>query len=115
MGMVLAELLGFAILLPVMLYFPSAYIRMVVLGRFNAGLEIRENIELIKRSPGNYFMAIAIYVVTSLIAGILFYCCIPYLPAAFWSLCVGGWALGEVARRDPVLGGNQSGYAQVFA
>ena len=37
-----------------------------------------------------------------------------YFPAAFWALCMGMWAMGEVVRRDPVLGG-QTGYAQVFA
>jgi hypothetical protein len=76
---------------------------------------VRENIELIKRGPGNYFIAIAIYWVTSLIAqfGIIL-CVIGLFPMAFWSMAVTGWALGEVARRDPVLGG-RTGYATVFA
>ena len=86
-----------------------------MLGRFSAGFEVRENIELIKRAPGNYFIAIAIYLVTTFIAQFAIYlCCLPYFPAAFWALCVAVWALGEVVRRDPVLGG-QTGYAQVFA
>jgi hypothetical protein len=114
-GMILAQLMLGVVMLAVMLYFPAAYIRTAVSGRFGAGLEVRENIEFIKRSPGNYFLAIAIYVVTNFVAqfGILL-CCIGFFPAAFWSMCVAGWALGEVARRDPVLGG-QSGYAAVFA
>lgn len=114
-GMVLAQLLLFVIMLAVMVYFPAAYIRTAVTGRFSAGLEVRENVELMKRSPGNYFLAIAIYLVTNFIAqfGILL-CCVGILPAAFWSMCVAGWALGEVARRDPELGG-RSGYASVFA
>lgn len=114
-GMMLAQLLLFVVMLAVMVYFPAAYIRTAVTGRFGAGLEVRENIELIKRNPGNYFLAIAIYLVTNFIAqlGVLA-CCIGILPAAFWSMCVAGWAMGEVARRDTVLGG-QSGYASVFA
>lgn len=115
LGMMAAYLLLFVVLFAVMLYFPAAYIRTAVTGRFSAGLEVRENIELIKRGPGNYFIALAIYWVTSLIAqfGVIL-CVIGLFPAAFWAMCVTGWALGEVARRDPVLGG-RSGYATVFA
>lgn len=116
LGLMVAVMLFLAVLLAVMLYFPAAYLRMVVTGRFAAGLEVRENIELIKRGPGNYLIAIAIYVVTNVIAYVLGIatCLIGSIPAGFWSLCVAGWALGEVARRDPVLGG-RSGYADVFA
>ena len=117
LGIMAAQLLLFVVMFAVMLYFPAAYIRTAITGRFGAGLEVRENIELIKRSPGNYFLAIAIYVVTNFIAqfGALA-CCVGILPAAFWSMCVAGWALGEVARRDPVLGGaSGSTYATVFA
>lgn len=115
LGMMAAYLLLFVMVFAVMLYFPAAYIRTAVTGRFSAGLEVRENIELIKRGPGNYFIALAIYWVTSLIAqfGVIL-CVIGLFPAAFWAMCVTGWALGEVARRDPVLGG-RSGYATVFA
>ena len=115
LGVMAAYLLFFVMLLAVLLYFPAAYIRMVVTGRFSAGLEVRENIELIKRSPANYFIAIAIYWVTSFISQFgLILCFIGFFPAGFWAMCVAGWALGEVARRDPVLGG-RSGYATVFA
>jgi hypothetical protein len=115
LGVVGAYFLFFVMLLALLLYFPSAYIRTAITGRFSAGLEVRENIELIKRNPANYLIAIAIYWVTSFIAqfGVIL-CIIGVFPAAFWSMCVTGWALGEVARRDPVLGG-RSGYATVFA
>lgn len=117
LGIMAAQLLLFVVLLAVMLYFPAAFIRTAITGRFSAGLEVRENIELIKRSPGNYFLALAIYLVTNFIAqfGVVL-CCIGFFPAAFWSMCVAGWAMGEVARRDAVLGGgSESGYATVFA
>ena len=115
LGIMAAYLLMFVVMFAVLIYFLSAYIRTAVTGRFSAGLEVRENIELIKRGPGNYFIAIAIYWVTSLIAqfGIIL-CVIGVFPLAFWSMAVTGWALGEVARRDPVLGG-RTGYATVFA
>jgi hypothetical protein len=115
LGIMFAYLIFFVMMLALLIYFPAAYIRTALTGRFSAGLEVRENIELIKRSPGNYFLALAIYWVTSFIAqfGIIL-CFIGIFPAAFWSMCVTGWALGEVARRDPVLGG-QAGYATVFA
>jgi hypothetical protein len=115
MGVMLAYLLMFVFMIPFGVYFPSAMMRMIVLGRFSAGFEFRENIELIKRAPGNYFIALAIYLVGNFIAQISAYlCCLPYFPVAFWALCMGMWAMGEVVRRDPVLGG-QTGYAQVFA
>jgi hypothetical protein len=115
LGIMAAQLLLFVVLFAVMLYFPAAYIRTAITGRFGAGLEVRENIELIKRSPGNYFLALAIYLVTNFIAqfGVIL-CCIGIFPAAFWSMAVAGWAFGEVARRDAVLGG-RSAYASVFS
>lgn len=115
LGMMVAILLVMVLVLPVLVYFPAAYIRMTVLERFSAGFEVRENIELIKRGPGNYFLALAIYLLTQLIAQVAFYACVlPGFPATFWAHAVSAWAMGEVARRDPVLGG-QTGYAQVFA
>lgn len=115
LGIMLAYFLMFVFLLPLAIYFPAALMRMTVLGRFSAGFEFRENIDLIKRGPGNYFIALGIYLVGHFIANIAIYlCCLPYFPAAFWALCMGMWAMGEVVRRDPVLGG-RSGYAQVFA
>ena len=115
LGLMFAYLLMFLFLLPLAVYFPAALVRMTMLQRFGAGLEFRENFELIKRGPGNYFIALAIYLVTQFIAGFSIYlCCLPYFPVAFWSVCVGMWAFGEVVRRDSVLGG-QTGYAQVFA
>lgn len=115
LGIMAAYMLLFVVMLAVLVYFPAAYIRTAITGSFRAGLEVRENIELIKRSPGNYFLALAIYWVTSFIAQFgLILCFIGIFPAGFWCMCVTGWALGEVARRDPVLGG-RSGYATVFA
>ncbi len=115
LGMMFAYILMFVFLLPFAVYFPAALIRMTMLQRFGAGFEVRENIELIKRAPGNYFIALGIYLLTHMIAGVTIYlCCLPYFPTAFWALCVSMWAMGEVVRRDPVLGG-QTGYAQVFA
>ena len=52
LGVMVAVLLFVAVLVAVMLYFPAAYLRMVVTGRFAAGFEVRENIDLIKRGPG---------------------------------------------------------------
>jgi hypothetical protein len=114
-GIMFAYLLMFLFILPLAIYFPAAFMRVTMLGRFSAGFEFRENIELIKRAPGNYFIALAIYLVGHFIANFAIYlCCLPYFPAAFWAMCMGMWAMGEVVRRDPVLGG-QTGYAQVFS
>ena len=60
---------------------------MTVLERFSAGFEVRENIELIKRGPGNYFIALAIYLVTGLIAQV---CLLPLRAAVLPGHLLGG-------------------------
>ena len=94
----------FVLMLLLMIYLPAAFIRFVVLDRFGAGFEVGENIAFIRRNLGRYALALVIYVLASLVCQVgLLACCIGYFPAAFWAVCVGAWALGEVARRDPVL------------
>ena len=103
-------------MLAVAVYFPAAFIRMTAHQRFNAGFEVRENVELIKRSPGNYFIAIAIYLVANFIAQ---FGDAPLLRAVSSRRRSGrsacrAWAWARWRGRDPDLGG-PPGYAPWLA
>lgn len=70
--------------------------------RFGAAFEFEANWSFLKRNVSNYLLAIAAFIVANFIAqfGFLLFC-IGLFPATFWSQCVGAYALGEVACRDP--------------
>ena len=74
----------------------------VVARHVHAALELEANWAFLKRNFSNYLLALAAFFVANFIAqfGILLFC-IGILPATFWSQCVGAYALGEVAYRDP--------------
>jgi len=100
----------YALMLLVMLalyvYLPAAVVRFALLGRLSAGFEIRENVEFIRRNLVNYVLALVLYLVASFVAQFaILLCCLPFFPASFWATCILGWALGETARRDPLLTG----------
>lgn len=105
LGMVFLQVVGGIMVLIVALYFPAAFTRMTLYQRFGAGFEFRENWELIRRNPGNYAIAILIFLVSNFVAQLgIVLCCIGVFPASFWSNCVLGYVLGEVARNDAFLG-----------
>ena len=90
------------------LYIPAAVTRFALLGTFAAGFDFRENVAFIQRNLLNYVLALVIYLVGSFVAQFaVLLCCIGFFPASFWAICIFGWALGETARRDPVLGGGR--------
>jgi hypothetical protein len=86
-------------------YLPAVLTRVAILGRFGAVLEVRENVGLIRRNLGDYLLALVIFLVASFISqfGVILLC-IGIFPATFWSYCVLAYPLGQIARRDPVLG-----------
>jgi Protein of unknown function (DUF4013) len=88
--------------LGLVVYFPAAFTRMAVEGRFGAAFEVLENWSFLRRNAMNYLLAIVLLIVANFISqfGILLFC-IGIIPATFWSYCVFGYALGEVAFRDP--------------
>ena len=93
-----------ALMLLLALYFPAAFTRFAVLGRFGAGFEVAENIAFIRRNLGRYALALVLYLLASLVAQVgIVACCVGIFPASFWAFCVAAWAMGEVARRDPLL------------
>jgi hypothetical protein len=92
------------VMLALYVYVPAALVRFALLGRLSAGFEVRENVDFIRRNLTNYVLALVLYLVASFVAQFaILLCCLPFFPASFWATCVLGWALGETARRDPVL------------
>jgi hypothetical protein len=105
-GMVAVYALGGVLMLVAMLYVPAAMLRFVLYDRVSAAFEPREVIGIIRRNPGNYLLALVLYLVTNFASQLgVFLCCVGVFPLAFWSVCTLAWGLGEVARRDPVLTG----------
>ncbi len=96
--------LFFLLGLALAVYLPAALVRMALLGRFGAGFELAQNLAFIRRNAVNYLLAIVLALAASLVSqfGLLLFC-IGIFPAAFWSYCVGAWAMAEVARRDPAF------------
>lgn len=87
-----------------MLYLPAAFVRFVVIGRLSAAFDIRENINLIRRNARAYFQALLVIFASSFVAQLGFFVlCIGFFPAAFWSACVFGYAVGGLARGDELL------------
>ena len=86
-------------------YLPAVLTRVAILGRFGAVLEVRENVGLIRRNMGDYLLALVIFLVASFISqfGVILLC-VGIFPATFWSYCVLAYPLGQIARRDAVLG-----------
>ena len=82
----------------VLVFLPAAFVRMALTGRFAAGFEVREIVSFVGRNLGNYVLAGLLYLVTSVVASFgWLLLCVGIFPAAFWSQCVLGWALGETA------------------
>jgi hypothetical protein len=90
------------LLFAVMFYFSAAFTRLAVEERFGAALEVQQNFAFLRRNAVNFLMAIVAFMVSNFIAQFgIFLFCVGILPATFWSQCVGAYALGEVAFRDP--------------
>jgi hypothetical protein len=102
---VLAVFAGYALFtvasIALMLYIPAAFIRFVVQDSVGAAFDFKENFSFIKRNLSNYGLALLAFLAASFISqfGILLLC-IGIFPATFWSSCVLGYAMGEVARLD---------------
>jgi hypothetical protein len=94
----------FFLMMILRIYFPAAFTRFAVLDRFAAGFEVAENIAFIRRNLGRYALALVLYLLASFVAQVgIIACCVGLFPTSFWAFCVGAWAMGEVARRDPLL------------
>jgi len=90
--------------LALLLYIPAVLARFVLLDRVSAAFELRENVSFIRRNLKNYSRALSAALIAGFVAqfGVLVFC-IGIFPATFWSICVLGYTVGEVARSDANL------------
>jgi len=102
--LVLLMFLAFVLVFALLFYFTAAFTRLAVEERFGAAFEVGNNLAFLRRNAVNLLMAVLAFIVSNFIAqfGILLFC-VGILPATFWSQCVGAYALGEVAFRDPAV------------
>ena len=99
-------LMGFTMVAAVLIFavvllLPAAIIRLATENRFGAVFEFGEMFSFVKRNIANYVLAFLIAMLGNAVAqlGILVFC-IGLFPAAFWGMCIGAFAFGEVAWRD---------------
>jgi hypothetical protein len=84
--------------LAVMFYLPAAFLRFVILDEVRAAFDFRKNIAFIRRNLRSYIRAHVVFFVASFVAQFgLIVLCIGFFPAAFWSICVFGYAMGKLA------------------
>lgn len=102
---VLLNLFFIVVGLALAVYLPAAIARMTLYQRLGAGFEVKENIALIRRNPANYGLAVLVVLLSHFIAqfGVIL-CCVGVFATSFWSMCVMGFVLGEMVRRDPLIG-----------
>ncbi len=88
-------------------YVPAAFVRFIQTNRLGAAFDVMENIAFIRNHGSAYLMALLAIMLASFIAQFGFIIlCIGIFPAFFWSACVMGYVIGELARLD---GGASSG------
>jgi hypothetical protein len=101
LGIFVLYALAGLVMLVLMVYLPAAFVRLALRGTLASAFELRENVAFIRRNPLNYVLALVLYFIASFLAQFGFLvCCVGYLPAFFWAICVFAWGLGETARRD---------------
>ena len=101
----LIQLVSMLLSLGLAIYLPAAFARMTLYQRLGAGFEFKENLALIKRNPSNYFIGLVIIILAHVASNFgVILCCVGVFATAFWSMCVMGYVLGEVVRRDPLIG-----------
>ncbi|HSF16370.1 MAG TPA: DUF4013 domain-containing protein [Vicinamibacteria bacterium] len=89
----------FCLSLALIVYLPTAFVGFIGTSRFGAAFEIKENLDFIRQNGPTYILALITIVVAAFVAqfGLLLFC-IGVFPAAFWSTCVFGYVIGELAK-----------------
>lgn len=95
LGAVVMMLLGLAIYI----YVPAAYVRYIRTGKLSGAFDVFENVQLIRDYASMYTLAVLTIWLAMMIAQLgIFALCIGIFPALFWSSCVFGYVVGELAR-----------------
>lgn len=93
--------LFFLLSLAVLIYVPAAFVRFVRTDSLGAAFDFMENVDFIRRHTSTYVLALLAIILAAFISqfGFLVFC-IGIFPAAFWSSCVMGYVIGQLARLD---------------
>lgn len=93
--------LVFVLSLAILFYVPAAFVRYVQTDRLATAFEVAANVAFIRKHSSTYLTGILAIVLAGFIAqlGIIVFC-IGVFPAMFWSACVMGYVIGELARLD---------------
>jgi hypothetical protein len=91
----------FVLALAVFVYLPAAMVRLIQTDRVVAAFDVRANVDFIRSHLSRYALALLAIVLAGLVAQLGFFIfCIGIFPAAFWSMCVFGYVIGELAKLD---------------
>ena len=85
--------------LAVLFYVPAAFVRFTQTDRLSAAFDVMDNVAFIREQGSKYLTGILAIVLAGFISqlGIIVFC-IGVFPAMFWSACVMGYVIGELAR-----------------
>ena len=91
--------LVFVLSLSVLFYVPAAFVRFIQTDRLSAAFDVMDNVAFIREQGSTYLTGILAIVIAGFIGqlGIIVFC-IGVFPAMFWSACVMGYVIGELAR-----------------
>ncbi len=87
--------------LAVAAYVPAAFVRFIQTDRLGAAFEVMNNFAFIRKHSSAYLHGILAIVLAGFIGqlGVIVFC-IGVFPSMFWSACVMGYVVGELARLD---------------
>lgn len=89
----------FVLSLGLFVYLPAALVRFIQTDRVAAAFDVTANLGLIRTHVGTYVFALVAILLSGFIALLGFFVfCIGLFPATFWSACVIGYIIGELAR-----------------
>jgi len=99
--------LVFVLSLALLFYVPAAFVRFIQTDRLGAAFDVMDNVAFIRNHGTTYLTGILAIVLAGFIGqlGIIVFC-VGVFPAMFWSACVMGYVVGELARLD---GGARAG------
>lgn len=100
-------LLVFVLTLAILFYVPAAFVSYLKTDRLGAAFNVMDNVAFVRKHGSMYLTGILAIVVAGFIGqlGIIVFC-IGVFPAMFWSACVVGYVIGDLARLDG--GGRES-------
>jgi hypothetical protein len=91
----------FVLALATLLYLPAAMVRLVQTDRVVAAFDVQANVDFIRTHLSRYALGLLAIVLAGLVAQLGFFVfCVGIFPASFWSICVIGYVIGELAKLD---------------